>query len=71
MPGNVGRLGGHAEGLRRRRGDAAGAQLGTDPVDRDMVNVGTVRDRPFARQAMPVLGGRPTVGWWSRGGAEP
>jgi hypothetical protein len=35
--------GGHEEGLRRTRGEAAGAELGTDPVDRDMVNVGSTR----------------------------
>ncbi|MGH9279068.1 MAG: hypothetical protein ACRD12_13305, partial [Acidimicrobiales bacterium] len=28
------RLGGHEEGLRRTRGDAAGAKLGTSPIDR-------------------------------------
>src|ERR1035437_4504897 len=33
---------GHEEELRRTRGDAAGAKLGTDPVDRYVVNVGSV-----------------------------
>lgn len=46
MPGNVDRLRGHVECLRRRRGDAAGTELDTDPVDRSTVNVGTVRGRP-------------------------
>ena len=71
MPGNVDRLGGHAEGLRRRRDDAAGAELGTDPVDRDMVNVGTVRDRPCAPARHAGVWGqahrRLVVAW--RGGA--
>ncbi len=35
-------LGGHGEGLRRSRDEAAGAKPGTSPVDRDAVNVGTV-----------------------------
>jgi hypothetical protein len=35
-------LGGHGEGLRRSRDDAAGVQPGADPVDRKSVNVGTV-----------------------------
>lgn len=47
MPGNVDRLRGHVECLRRRRGDAAGTELDTDPVDRSTVNVGTVRGRPL------------------------
>lgn len=36
------RWGGHGECLRRNRGKAAAAKLGVDPVDRCMVNVGTV-----------------------------
>jgi len=35
------RWGGHEEGLRRTRGDAAGEELGADPDERHMVNVGT------------------------------
>ncbi len=35
-------LGGHGEGLRRSRDDAAGVQPGADPVNRRSVNVGTV-----------------------------
>ena len=46
--------GGHGEGLRRSRGKAAGAKLGTSLVDRDMVNAGTVRGRPSTSQP----------GWW-------
>ena len=34
--------GGHGEGLRRTRGEAAGEKLGTSPVERSAVNVGTV-----------------------------
>jgi hypothetical protein len=40
------RWGGHGEGLRRRRGDAVGVELGTSLVDRMVVNAGTVHDRP-------------------------
>ena len=35
------RSGGHGEGLRRSRGEVAGAYLGTDPVEGSRVNVGT------------------------------
>lgn len=56
MPGNVARLGGHAEGLRRRRGDAAGVELGTDPVDRNIVNVGTLPGCPYLRWATAAGG---------------
>ncbi len=41
------RSGGHTECLRRRCGEAAGAQLGTSLVDRHVVNVGTVPVLPF------------------------
>src|SRR4051794_19987936 len=44
--------GGHGESPRRSRGDAAGAELGADPADRCVVNVGTVRCRP--RLVQPV-----------------
>ena len=37
--------GGHGEGLRRSRGDAAGVEPGASPVDRTAVNVGTLHDR--------------------------
>ena len=35
------RWGGHGESLRRNRGDAAGAKLGTKLIDRFAVNTGT------------------------------
>ena len=57
MPENVGRLGGHAECLRRRRGDTVGVELGTDPVNRNRVNVGTLPGRPPCRTAS-VVGGQ-------------
>src|SRR4029077_4162428 len=62
--------GGHEECLRRTRGDAAGAKLGTDPDDRDMVNVGSA-PAPFRRPTCQVGGGqvrRPPAGP-GRGGA--
>lgn len=34
------------EGLRRTRGEAVGAELGAHPIDRHMVNVGTVPESP-------------------------
>jgi len=40
------RSGGHTECLRRRCGEAAGAQLGVSPVDRRVVNVGTILGSP-------------------------
>src|SRR5664280_754456 len=43
----IGWQGGHGEGLRRTHGYAAGAQLGTHPVDRSAVNVGTRPGLPF------------------------
>ncbi len=36
------RWGGHGESLRRNRGDAAGAKLGTKLIDRFAVNTGTI-----------------------------
>ena len=54
IPANVGRVGGHIECLRRRCGDAAGGELGTDPVDWYMVNVGTVSESP---SPLPGQGG--------------
>mgnify|MGYP007135476640 CR=1 FL=1 len=35
------------ESLRRTRSEAAAAELGADPINRDMVNVGTVPGLPF------------------------
>jgi len=40
------RLGGHGESLRRTRGEAAGEKLGASPVERSVVNVGTVSGPP-------------------------
>ena len=45
---------GHTESLRRRCGEAAGAQLGTSPVDRLVVNVGTIPTPPIPP---PIQGG--------------
>ena len=39
--------GGREESLRRTRGDAAGAELGTDPADRHTVNMGTLLRLPY------------------------
>src|SRR5215472_2787797 len=40
-----GRPGGHAESLRRRRGEAAGTQPGSYFAERTTVNTGTARSR--------------------------
>jgi hypothetical protein len=42
----LGRHGGHGKGLRRTHGDAAGEKLGTSPVKRSTVNVGTASESP-------------------------
>ena len=69
--GEFRRWGGHGEGLRRNRGDAAGTKLGISLVDRHIVNVGTIRGRPSGRVASPV-GGRLVVGVRAAGwGAGP
>jgi hypothetical protein len=55
--------GGHREGLRRSRGNAAGVEPGASPVDRATVNVGTT-SIPFHR-LIPAGGGvvdRPDAG---------
>jgi hypothetical protein len=39
------RWGGHGEGLRRNRGDAAGAKLDAKLIDRFAVNTGTIPHR--------------------------
>lgn len=62
--------GGREEGLRRTRGDAAGAELGTDPADRHTVNMGILSCLPYPVCGQQV-GGRATVAWWARQGAEP
>jgi len=38
---------GHEECLRRTRGEAAGAELGTDPADRSTTNMGTLPFLPL------------------------
>jgi hypothetical protein len=63
---DMGMAGGHEESLRRTRGDAAGEELGTAPVDRLLVNVGTILKLPYtppsqggdgqARSRLLVLG---------------
>lgn len=62
--------GGHGEGLRRSRGEAAGEKPGTAPVDRDMVNMGTVCDRPFVGQPGRWRAGPPSTDGRRRGGVR-
>lgn len=50
------RRGGRAESLRRRRGEAAGVELGTALTDRSNMNVGTVPGRPTRREAIAAAG---------------
>jgi hypothetical protein len=50
------RWGGHGEGLRRSRGDAAGAELGAKPIDRFSVNTGTIPLRSCGPDAIWVGG---------------
>ena len=62
--------GGHGEGLRRSRGEAAGEELGAYPVERLMVNVGTTARLPYLP---PSQGGsgkacRRSMAWWWDGG---
>lgn len=52
--GFVRRWGGHEECLRCTRGEAAGDELVADPVDRYVVNVGTV---PRSPSPSPLRGG--------------
>jgi hypothetical protein len=62
--------GGHGEGLRRTRGEAAGEELGTAPVDRCMVNMGTIPRPPSSSRRMREEGKarrRPMAAGW--GGA--
>lgn len=64
--------GGHEEGLRRTRGDAAGTQSGSSFIERTTVNTGTVPNLapPFVSHRLPGLGD--PVGWLSgRGGFPP
>ena len=48
--------GGHGEGLRRSRGDAAGAKLDAGLIDRFSVNTGTVPRRSRRLQAVQAGG---------------
>jgi len=68
-PGGTGELspGGHGECLRRSRGEAAGQELGTTPVDRLMVNVGTA---PRHRNVAAVVAGAANVGGFGRRPAQ-
>jgi hypothetical protein len=59
--GKFRRWGGHGEGLRRSRGDAAGTKLGISLVDRHIVNAGTIYGRPTGGVSSPARG-RPVVG---------
>ena len=56
-PVSARRPGGHEESLRRTRGEAAGEELGTAPVDRSVVNVGTISGLP-SPPASQVGGGQ-------------
>ena len=55
------RWGGHAEGLRRRRGDAAGVELGASLTDRWRGERGNY-PRPPGRRAPGPAVGRPVAG---------
>ena len=50
-------------------GEAAGAELGADPVDRYMVNVGTVSGSPFPASSQ-LVGGQVHRRLMTRDGAE-
>ena len=50
------RWGGHGEGLRRNRGDAAGAKLGAGLIDRFSVNTGTIPRRSLGLGPTRVVG---------------
>jgi len=62
--------GDHEESLRRTRGDAAGAELGTDPADRNTVNMGTLPCLPFPACSQHV-GGQGRRRLMGAAGAEP
>lgn len=66
-----GRPGGHGEGLRRSRGEAAGEELGTYPVERLMVNVGTTARSPYllANQVGSGKACRQLMAWQWGGGS--
>jgi hypothetical protein len=48
--------GGHGEGLRRNRGDAAGAELDAKPINRFSVNTGTIPLRSYNLESVQVDG---------------
>jgi hypothetical protein len=50
------RSGGHDEGLRRSRGDAAGAKLDAGLIDRFAVNTGTISGRSRCSEPIWVAG---------------
>jgi hypothetical protein len=61
------RWGGHGEGLRRSRGDAAGAKLDAQLIDRFAVNTGTISRRSRRPGSIRVRGIDPSsvegAGW--------
>ncbi len=63
--------GGHGECLRRNHGEVAGEELGTDPVERLMVNVGTATEPPTlsASQAASGKACRLLMARWRGGGS--
>src|SRR6266567_6308863 len=62
--------GGHGEGLRRTRGEAAGTQPGSSSAERTTVNTGTARAGSRRRASGPLAGiGAPTAERAGRGGA--
>ncbi len=63
------RCGGHAEGLRRRRGDAVGVKADASLIDRFRGERGNRPRLPSRRAAGPVAG-RSVVDRWPVGGAE-
>lgn len=63
------RWGGHAESLRRKRGDAAGVELGISPVDRFRGERGNCPRSPLRRASSPI-GGRLIAGSWPSGRTE-
>jgi hypothetical protein len=52
---------GHGESLRRTRGEAVGEKLGTAPVNRHTLNMGTISAPPLCRSARVGME-RPVVG---------
>jgi hypothetical protein len=52
---------GHGEGLRRTRGEAVGEKLGTAPVNRHTLNMGTISVPPLSCSSRAEMA-RPAVG---------